>query len=228
MLAYFFLGFAPGIYWLYYFYKKDKLEPEPKKLLIKMYFLGIISALIVIGIQLPFNFHYIVAAVIIAPILEESAKFLMTYLGSYNNKNFNEPMDGIMYAVAVALGFASIENGFYLFGAAKYSKEMASSLILTRSLLSVPAHALFSSFWGYALGRIKMNSTANKSGLLIIGLFAAMIAHSFFNLFCFMGHLSSLGLLILLAVLWELVKRNISRAEKKSPFGNNIDKEKTK
>ncbi len=220
MLIYFILGFAPGVYWLYYFFNKDKLEPEPKKLLIKLYFFGIISAAIVIGLQLPFNLNYLVSAIIVAPILEELCKFTLTYLGSYRNRNFNEPMDGIMYAVAVALGFASIENAFYLLRAASFSKDIASNLIIIRSILSVPAHALFSSFWGYALGRIKLQNPRHKTRILVMGLIFAMLAHALFNLFCILGNYASAALLILVAVLWEIVRRNIDRAEIDSPFAS--------
>ena len=44
-MGYLVFGFAPGLFWLYYFYKKDKYEPEPKKAIIKTFFLGIIAAI---------------------------------------------------------------------------------------------------------------------------------------------------------------------------------------
>ena len=96
-MHYILLGFAPGLYWLWYFYQRDKLEPEPKKLIFVSYFLGILSAALVIFINMPFKLDYFVGAVVSAPILEELAKFLMVWAYLYRNKNFSEPMDGIVY-----------------------------------------------------------------------------------------------------------------------------------
>ena len=45
---------------------------------------------------------------------EELAKFLAVRLFVYRNKEFNEPLDGIIYAAAAALGFASLENVLYV------------------------------------------------------------------------------------------------------------------
>ncbi len=215
-MIYFLLGFAPGIYWLLYFYKKDKLEPEPRKLVIFAYFAGIVTALIVILIQLPVNSSYFISAVIAAPIIEELGKFLMVRITVYRNKNFNEPMDGIVYASAVALGFASIENGFYLFRAVNVSKDLLSNVLLTRSLLSVPGHALFSSNWGFALGEHKF--FGNRSSSVVKGLLVAILLHGLFNLLCLLRYYSAIGLLILLATMWHIMNLKINKAMKESPF----------
>jgi len=129
-MHYLILGFAPGIYWLWYFYRRDELEPEPKKLIIRAYMLGILSAGLVLIIQSPIKLGYFSSAVIAAPIIEEFCKFLMVWLFFFRNKNFNEPMDGIVYASTVALGFASIENGLYLFRAHTNSSYMLGNTIL--------------------------------------------------------------------------------------------------
>jgi RsiW-degrading membrane proteinase PrsW (M82 family) len=212
------LGFAPGLYWLWYFYKRDKWEPEPKKLVVKCYFIGIVVALAVMLLQLPFNYHYFLGAVIIAPILEELAKFLGVRISIYGNREFDEPMDGIVYTAAVALGFASIENAFYLLRINNTARELFPTVLLARSLLSVPGHALFSSFWGYALGLIKTNRAPRS--LIIPGLAGSMIAHGLFNYLCFLRIYSSVGLLILLAVLWSIINNKIKKALLMSPDSN--------
>ncbi|MCK4695687.1 MAG: PrsW family intramembrane metalloprotease [Candidatus Cloacimonetes bacterium] len=217
-MIFFILGFAPGIYWLWYFYKRDTLEPEPKKLVIRSYFLGILTAVVIIIIQLPFQYSYIVGAVLVAPIVEELGKFFAVKLSVYNHKEFNEPMDGIIYASAVALGFASIENGIYLFRISVVSKYLLSNVILARSLLSVPAHALFSSIWGYALGRAKFSKSKNKNLIIIAGITLAIAFHSLFNLLCFIQIYSSIGLLILIAIMWQIINKKISKAIERSPL----------
>lgn len=215
-MIYFLLGFPPGIYWLLYFYKKDKLEPEPRKLVILAYISGIIAALLVLAIQLPLKSTYFIGAVLLAPIIEESGKFIMVRTTVYRNKNFNEPMDGIIYASAVALGFASIENGFYLLRAVSVSRDLLPNVLLTRSLLSVPGHALFSSNWGFALGEHKF--FGNRSGSVIRGFLLAVVLHGLFNYLCLLRYYSAIGLLILLATMWHMINLKIKKASQESPF----------
>ena len=157
-------------------------------------------------------------AVLVAPIVEELGKFFAVKLSVYNHKEFNEPMDGIIYASAVALGFASIENGIYLFRISIVSKYLLSNVILARSILSVPAHALFSSIWGYALGRAKFSKSQNKNLIIIAGIALAIAFHSLFNLLCFIQIYSSIGLLILIAIMWQIINKKISKAIERSPL----------
>lgn len=57
------------------------------------------------------------------------------------------PIDGIVYAGAAAMGFASAQNAVFL-----WSHDPASIDAL-RALMAVPAHLFFAAAWGYALGR---------------------------------------------------------------------------
>ncbi|HHE37416.1 MAG TPA: PrsW family intramembrane metalloprotease [Candidatus Cloacimonetes bacterium] len=216
-MHYLLLGFAPGLYWLWYFYQRDKIEPEPLRLVLISYFLGILAVAITFLVQLPFRWSYFTSAVIAAPIIEESSKFLIVFIFLYRNKNFSEPMDGIVYTSAVALGFASIENGIYLFKFSKQAKFLLPNIILIRALLSVPAHALFSSIWGHALGNIKFSKKKNIISV-VFALLLAMILHAFFNFFCNPYIVSSFGLLALLAAMWIFINCKIRRSLDESPY----------
>ncbi|WP_437679436.1 PrsW family intramembrane metalloprotease [Sorangium sp. So ce131] len=59
----------------------------------------------------------------------------------------DEPFDGLVYAAAAAFGFVSAHNAVYLWG------RPLPSFDIVRALLAVPAHMVFASLWGYALGR---------------------------------------------------------------------------
>ena len=166
---------------------------------------------------MPFKLNYFVGAVVSAPIFEELAKFLMVWAYLYRNKNFSEPMDGIVYASAVALGFASIENGLYLFRINQQAQFLLSNTILIRALLSVPAHALFSGIWGYALGRKKFDKKSPRF-IVVYGLLLAMLLHALFNFLCLIQIYSSFGLLILTAVMWGIMNKKITKAETASPY----------
>jgi len=216
-MLYIVLGFAPGLYWLWYFYQRDKIEPEPLKLVFGSYFLGILAVVITFLVQLPFRWNFFTSAVIAAPIIEESSKFLIVWLFLYRNKNFSEPMDGIVYASAVALGFASIENGIYLFRFSKQAKFLLPNIILIRALLSVPAHALFSSIWGHALGKFKFAKKKNII-IVILALLLSMVLHAAFNFLCNAYIVSSFGLLALIAAMWIFINWKIQRSQEESPY----------
>ena len=93
-------------------------------------------------------------------ITEEVLKFLVVMLIIYPNKNFDEPFDGIVYAVFVGMGFATAENlAFVMNGSA--------SLAIMRMLSAVPAHFVFAVIMGYYLGKAK---SIKKSQLYYISL----------------------------------------------------------
>jgi len=210
------LGFAPGIFWLWYLYQKDKWEPEPKTLVIKAFFLGILVVIPALILEAPFqmlNLSFLLI-IIVAPVVEEILKFMAMKRFIYQNAEFDEPMDGIVYATAVALGFASVENLFYLISA--QSKVMI--VFAARAILSVPGHALFSSMWGYALGQAKFSDQKRATRLIWWGLLSSIGAHCLFNLFASITVLGGFGLLMVIGFLWWILLRRIARVEKASPF----------
>lgn len=86
---------------------------------------------------------------------------------------FDEPFDGIVYGVAVSLGFATIENIFYL---------IANGIehAMTRALLPVSSHALFGVIMGFYFGKAKF-SEGNKAIWLILSLVLPFILHGFYD-----------------------------------------------
>ena len=93
-------------------------------------------------------------------ITEELLKFLVVILIIYPNKNFDEPFDGIVYAVFVGMGFATAENlTFVLQGNA--------SLAILRMFSAVPAHFVFAVIMGYYLGKAKTNKKFKFFNILL-------------------------------------------------------------
>ncbi|TAK50591.1 MAG: PrsW family intramembrane metalloprotease [Bacteroidetes bacterium] len=227
--AIFLLGFSPGIFWLWYFYKKDKWEPEPKHLVVKTFFWGLLSAFIAALPELPFGEYRMFSLAFLAPVVEELAKFFAVRYTIYNHIEFDEPMDGITYAAAAALGFASIENSLYLMGSYGFpftdfmtqepeaSSTRIFSLFVARGLLSVPGHVLFSSSWGFALGWAKFMDKQMARRLLIEGYCIAVLLHGIFN---FLGTVAFYGPPLLIGfvlLLWLLVRKKITHALAGSP-----------
>jgi RsiW-degrading membrane proteinase PrsW (M82 family) len=203
-----------------YFYRKDKYEPEPLSWIVKIFLLG---AFIVIPIAIGEGIFGIfvskfVLFVIVAPIIEECGKYFIVKRYVYQTREFNEPVDGIIYAIAAALGFASLENIFYVFSVPLTELATLSTLVFFRAILSVPGHALFSSMWGHSLGIVKFENPRNPSKIIIIGLAGAIVFHALFNYLL----MDSLGLAILLLIVipfsWWLIQRNIRVSLGKSKF----------
>lgn len=213
------IGFAPGLFWLWFFYSQDIYEPEPLSLVAKMFFLGMPAAAVAVFCE---NFvspllSGVLFIALVVPAIEEIAKFGTVVFFVYNDREFDEPMDGIVYATATALGFATVENVLYAL-----PMESLSSLFITgtfRAILSVPGHALFAVFWGYALGIAKFRPPGKKSTVVAAGLILAIGVHGVFNYFLEQSYTGlALLLLILLPVVWWIVEKRI-RAALLSDYG---------
>ncbi len=213
----------PGIAWLAYFYRCDRFEPEPVRLVIRTFFVGMLVALamgaVYSGIDYPWG-PYMWAAVFFAPLVEEPAKFLAVRWTVYNSSQFNEPFDGIIYAVSAALGFAAVENIIYVAGGWFEVNPMAGMVtLLSRTVLSVPGHALFSAWWGAALGYSKGRKPLSQILMVGGGLIASMVFHGAFNWFAGNELLGGLVFLVFLAVLWRITwVKLINPALTASPF----------
>jgi RsiW-degrading membrane proteinase PrsW (M82 family) len=205
------LAIAPGIAIVWFIYLKDKYDREPKKYLVVSFLLGMLSIIPAIIIELlgkkifgDMNsadsvVFYAFYAFIIVGCSEELSKFLMLRLYAYPKQVFNEPFDGIVYSVMVAMGFATVENILYV-------TQNGIGTALVRMFLSVPAHASFGVLMGYYMGLAKFNKE-RAIPLMRKGIFLAILFHGSFDFFLFLQNNSfakqyvSEGLLILGALV---------------------------
>jgi protease PrsW len=208
------IGLAPGLFWLWYFYSRDKYEPEPLSLIARMFFLGMVAAIIAYFLEnLLISFvSGILFVALVVPVVEELLKFFMVALFVYHDREFDEPMDGIVYATAAALGFATLENIVYVL-----DLQSLSSLIVTgslRAILSVPAHALFAVIWGYSLGIAKfMPGGSRKNTVIIGGLLLAIGVHAVFNFMLEQSYTGlAVALLLALPIIWWVAEKKIRAA----------------
>lgn len=155
-----------------YIYEKDK-EKESKHLLFKLFLSGMLSAILVIVINLtlstliPYykfsnNVNFIqlfFQTFIKIALLEVCMKLLMIYSFGYKNQEFNETYDIIIYSIFVSLGFAALENISYIL------TEGSITLSITRGILSYPTHAIDALFMGYYLSMAKISKLQNNKKL---------------------------------------------------------------
>jgi RsiW-degrading membrane proteinase PrsW (M82 family) len=168
---------APGLALLWWFYNKDYLEPEPLSLVFSAFLWGMLfvfPAGFVEKILSDFlAFSPLLIAFLGVALIEEYCKWmaLKRYILS---KECDECYDGIVYGTSVALGFATMENLFYVVGSIN-----PWAVAGWRALLSVPLHALCGLAMGYEAARQKM--TAGPPFILSRILLVPVIAHGAFN-----------------------------------------------
>ena len=151
------LAVLPALILVYYTYQQDKLQREPVKNIVKAFFFGWLSVLASFFVSVPFGnmglfpeeIHTLGDAFRMAffgaAIPEESAKLLLLWLFLRKCRDFDERMDGIVYAVSVGMGFAAFENIEYLIAS-------GSDWVTTgigRSLTAIPGHFAFAVIMGY-------------------------------------------------------------------------------
>ncbi len=154
------LALAPAVILMMYVYFRDKYEKEPISLILKGILLGgvvifpvglVESYLMQYGLGLGKIPKAAFDGFLVAGFTEEIFKFLMVFMLIWRNPNFNEKFDGIVYAVSVALGFAAIENLFYIFS----NNSMQVGML--RAVTAVPGHAVFGVIMGFYLGMARFD-----------------------------------------------------------------------
>ncbi|MBA1336843.1 MAG: hypothetical protein HPY66_3279 [Firmicutes bacterium] len=206
------LAFAPGVFWLWYFYKRDSLQPEPKGLIIKMFIYGMVVVFPAALVETVFSGQGVLVVILFAPVVEELSKYLVVKKIVFHHAEFDEPMDGIVYSAAVALGFASMENVGYLVNAR--SGGILAGVFVGRAFLSVPGHVLFSSMWGYALGLAKFSRYEYRNNLIRTGLVLAILLHGVFNFLALYSSTFAVGMVFFVLMMWSMVNRRIRTAMK--------------
>jgi len=179
---------APPLLIAYYVYRKDKYDKEPKKLLIKSFLFGCLSIIPAVILELLADglsvFGLFISVLIGVALIEEGVKyfFLKKYL--YTREEFNEPMDGIVYAVMISLGFATVENIGYVFGSESEDGQGLFVAVM-RMFTAIPLHAVCGIILGYFVGLAKFSE--NSKPLLYKGLFLAILVHGLYDYFLFLG-----------------------------------------
>ena len=210
------LAVLPPLLIAYYVYQKDKYDKEPKSLIIKSFLFGCLGIIPAIFLELfakgMFTNLFLYVFIGIA-LVEEGVKyfFLKKYL--FNKPDFNEPMDGIVYAVMISLGFATVENIFYVFNHPGQEIQVA----IMRMFTAIPLHAACGVILGYFVGLAKFSD--NKNILLYKGLFLATLVHGLYNYFIFLGE-GFIFSIIALVVAVYYSKKAISLHQKDSKQRN--------
>jgi RsiW-degrading membrane proteinase PrsW (M82 family) len=186
------LPFVLSFAWLFFVRRFDRVRPEPVWLVVTTFALGglaiVPAALAEMGLAalspwldpglatlggqawaLPLS---IAVFTVTVGGVEETAKLAAAWSLARHRKEFDEPVDGIIYGCAAALGFAAVENvKYFALG------RMSGVVIAMRAFETVPAHMFFGAIWGYGMGRRLVSRRARVLPYLAV----AALAHGTFD-----------------------------------------------
>jgi RsiW-degrading membrane proteinase PrsW (M82 family) len=161
----------------------DAKRPEPastRRLVTFVGMLSVIPALVIeillantVGESVPppltyqgSSFH----AYVVAAMTEEACKILVVYWVVWRRPEFDERMDGIVYASRAGLGFALVENVLYLLHQQSVGGEI--QLWIMRAVLAVPGHAM----WTGMIGAMAARRRFDGKGLGLVGGYLLAVA----------------------------------------------------
>jgi RsiW-degrading membrane proteinase PrsW (M82 family) len=181
-----FLSLVPAAIWLMFFYMQDRLEPEPKGYVLAVFGLG---ALLAASIGIPLiedvfrvshwiyadTLTTIVGGILVVGFTQEFLKYAAVRYSIYRSSEFDEPTDGVIYATAAGLGYATVLN--IQFVVSNGGVDLGAGVI--RMAIVALAHASFSGITGYFLGRAKFES--EQIWWMPLGITLAAVFNGLFN-----------------------------------------------
>jgi RsiW-degrading membrane proteinase PrsW (M82 family) len=206
----------PIIFWAVYHYHKDRHLPEPIGHLVLAFGLGLLAAgvsqSLYMGLE-PLGLRYdagylaetntlalLAYAVLAIGPIEELSKLLFFVLIVVRFEEFDEPLDGIIYASFIGLGYAAIENLQYL----EYLTPWEAA---ARGFASPVVHIVFASIWGRWIGQAVVRNKPLLPAALA-GFVIAALLHGVYDFMVLLQPYSALpaaAVLILSVWVWRLL-----------------------
>jgi len=196
---------------------KSDLFPEPNNQIFKIFFYGILLCIpaFIINTALGTFFSNIgfdgtlLPTLLTAAPIEEILKFIVLYYLVYKMKDFNEPIDGIVYGVTVSLGFATLENIYYVYVLSDYYNVSSQSLAILRSFSTIPAHGIFGATMGYFFMKY---SFIKKQDNLTLCIIVPILLHASYNFFVSTNFLIAL---LIIFISWFILLNAFSKLKNK-------------
>ena len=207
----------PSILIVLFFVKSDRFK-EPTKEIIKVFFLGIFITIPAYFLNTYLSEIWystnasegLISSFLTAAPVEEGLKLSILYFFVYKMKDFNEPIDGIVYGVTASLGFATLENYDYVFRIAEEYEVSPLDMAITRAFTAVPMHALCGVIMGFYFGMYAFVSGGKNLSLALI---VPYIFHGTYNFLCAFPPYYVFVIFILL-VFSYLLHNNVKETQK--------------
>lgn len=200
-ILYIIFGILPSAIWLLYYLRKD-LHPEPQKMILKVFFYGALVSIPIFLVEIalsallqqltlspPFIAWPMLSSILnwflVIALTEELFKYLVVRSVVLKSKELDEPLDIMLYMVVAALGFAAVENVFYLFSpidGLSFNTIVNTTLTISfiRFIGATFLHTLCSALLGYFLA---LSSLKVEKRLLLttVGILLATLLHGLYN-----------------------------------------------
>ena len=206
---------VPVLFWAGYHYHKDRHLPEPLGHLLLAFGFGILAvgvsmalyvALGTVGLRFDAGaladespLALLAYAVLVIGPIEEMSKLLPFLVVIVRLREFDEPLDGIIYASFIGLGYAAVENWQYL-------DYLTTTEAVARGFASPVVHMLFASIWGHWIARAHLEGSSVAKAA-IASLAVAATLHGLYDFVVILNPRNSLPIAALLIVaiwLWRL------------------------
>jgi len=218
-------GILPALLWLWFWLKEDRVHPEPRRLIILTFFAGMAAVVLAMPLE---GFAYKILEqtntleiwggillLLLWALIEEWTKYFAAKKAALNKKDYDEPVDALIYLITAALGFAAAENVIFLaevsIGFGFLPGFFTANL---RFLGATLIHILSSAAIGASLA-FSFFHKEKRHRNLIFGFIFATILHMLFNFFIIKSNRENIffvfapfwSLIIILLLIFEKVKR---------------------
>ncbi len=246
------LSIVPAAIWLTFFYQQDRLEPEPVANVVRMFVIGLALAG-ALGIPLTEQFFKvqdwlyidstagiglteILGSIFVTGAVEAFVIFATVRYFIFDQPEFDERTDGVVYATAAALGYATALNFQFILASGGAALGGAEIYVAEVAL----AHAAIGGLLGYFLGKAKLEQ--EPLWWLPLGLALAAALTGTFNILrgqldvggigigassglpAVNGLLLAGGLAIVVAlVVYVLINRDITRSLSSQQSASTVD-----
>lgn len=214
-------GILPALLWLWFWLREDKARPEPRGMIFLSFVVGMLVIPFAILIEQGVTYLDLGGVIVFVwAAIEELLKYGAGYLFVLRRKSNDEPIDGLIYMITIALGFAALENTLFLLGPLVDGGIIQT--ILTgnfRFLGATLLHTLASAIVGASIALSFYKTPGIKRLYVSIGLVLAIVLHGLFNFFIINSNGEKLLLvfffvwvgIIALILLFEKVKKLYNR-----------------
>src|SRR3989344_3350792 len=180
-------GILPALLWLWFWLQEDRLHPEPRGMIIRTFIAGMIAVPLVLPLEQLIQKHYAVNLMLVIFLwatAEEIFKWGAVYLVALETSEYDEPIDAVVYMLTGALGFAAMENVFFLITSISNTNVVES--LVTGNLRFIGAtllHGLSSGIVGLFMGLSFCKGWFTRKIYLIFGIILAVLLHTLFNIY---------------------------------------------
>lgn len=160
------MAVVPALLWLAIFYRIDRAEPEPKRLVIGVYLTGLLLAaalhLPIFGVIFAteswmgaYWWSQLLGGILVVGIVTMAIVYVSVRVVVFDNPEFDERLDGIIYAVAAGLGVATVSNFVYVVQNGGVDLNIGS----IRMVVDTLGYASMAGVLGYFLGQARFEKT---------------------------------------------------------------------